>query len=45
MMIYKIVPSVDYDQWLKYFNTKINEPTNQNSLKPPKLLRQRIRKW
>ena len=28
MMIHKITPSVDYNQW-----PKLNEPTNQNSMK------------
>ena len=29
---------------VKHLNTQLNEPTNQNSLKSPKLLSQRIRK-
>ena len=44
MIIYKITPTVDYNQWLKRLNTQLIEATNQNSLKPPKLLSQRRRK-
>ena len=33
MMMHKIIPSVDNNYWLKRFNTKLNEPTNQNSSK------------
>ena len=28
--------SVDYNQWLKFFDTQFNGPTNQNSRKVPK---------
>ena len=42
-MIHKISSSVDYN-WFKRLDTQLNEPTNQNLVKVPKLLRQRIRK-
>ena len=42
MIIYLIIPSVDKNQWLKRLETQFNEPTNQNSIKAPKLLIQRI---
>ena len=44
MMIHKIIPSVDFNEWLKHVDTQLNEPTNQNSIKALKLLIQRIRK-
>ena len=34
--IHKIIPSVDYNLWLKRLNTELNKPTNQNSIKLPK---------
>ena len=40
-IIHKITTSIDYNQWL---NTQLNEQTNKNSIKSPKLLSQRIRK-
>ena len=43
-MIHIITPSADYNKWLKRLNTQLNDPTNQNSLKYPKLLSQRIKK-
>ena len=33
------ITSVDYDQWLKRWDTQLTEPTNQN-LKSPKMLSQ-----
>ena len=36
--------SVDYNQWLKRLDTQLNKPTNQNSLKSPKLANQLIEK-
>ena len=39
MMIDKITPFVDYNWGLKRFNTKINDPSNQNSLKVPKVIK------
>ena len=44
MMIYKINPSVNYNQWLKRFDNQLKEPTNQSLIKVPKSLIQRIRK-
>ena len=35
-MIHKITPSVDY--WLKHLNTRLNELSNQNSIKIPKVV-------
>ena len=35
-------PSEDYNYWLERFDTQVNESTNQNSLKSPKLFSQRI---
>ena len=32
-------PSVDYDKWLKSLDTELNEPTNQNLIKVPKVVR------
>ena len=40
----KIIPSVDYNYWLTFSDTQLNEPTNQNSIKDSKLLDQRIKK-
>ena len=37
MLILKITPFVDYKNWLKRFNTQLSEPTNQNSIKVPKV--------
>ena len=39
MMINKINPSVDYSYWLKHLNTQPKEPTNQNSVEVPKLVK------
>ncbi len=33
MMIHKIAPSEDYNQWLKRLDTQLTEATNQNSIK------------
>ncbi len=44
MIINKIIPSVGYKLLLKRLETKLNEPTNQNLYKSPKLLEHRIRK-
>ena len=43
MMIHKITPTFDYNQWLKRFDTQLNEPTNQIQCKSPRLS-YRIRK-
>ena len=37
-MIHKITPSVDDKLGLKRLDTQINEPSNQNSLKVPKIV-------
>ena len=39
MMTHKIAPAVDINQWLKRSNTQLNKPTNQNSVKVPKVVR------
>ena len=39
MMILKITPPVEYNKCLKRLDTKQNEPTNQNSLKVPKVVK------
>ena len=44
MTIHKITTSVDYNLCLKRLNIQLYEPNNQNSLKTPKLISQRIRK-
>ena len=36
MMIHKITHSVDYNLLLKRFETQLNKPTNQNSIKVQK---------
>ena len=35
MMIHKINPLADCNQWLKSLETQLNEPTDHNSLKDP----------
>ena len=37
MMIHKINPSLVCNKWLKRLDIQLNEPTNQNSLKVPKV--------
>ena len=37
ILIHKSIPSVGYNQWLKCLNTHLNELTNQNSMKVPKV--------
>ena len=39
MMINKITPFVDNIKWLKGLDTQLNEPTNQNLIKVPKVVR------
>ena len=36
-MIHKITPSVDYINWMKLRKTQLNELTNQNLIKVPKV--------
>ena len=31
--------SADYNRWLKHLDTQLNEPTNQNSIKAPKVVK------
>ena len=38
MMIHIITPIVDYNLWLKRLDTQFSEPTNQNSVKVPKVV-------
>ena len=35
----QITPSVDYNCWLKRWDTQLDETTNQNSLKVPKVFK------
>ena len=44
MMIHKITTSVDYNKWLKRLDTQLNQPTNQNSIKVPKVVKQTNKK-
>ena len=37
MIIHKITHSVDYNYWLKRLDNQLNEATNQNSIKVPKV--------
>ena len=36
-MIHKFTPYVDYNQWLKRLDTQLNEQTNTNIIKVPKV--------
>ena len=38
-MKHKITPSVDYSQYLKRLDTKLNKPTNQIQLKVPNVVK------
>ena len=38
MMIHKITPSLDYNLWFKCLDTQLNNPTNKNSVKVPKVV-------
>ncbi len=40
----KIILCVDYNLLLKRLDTHINEPTNQNSIKVPKVIKQQKKK-
>ena len=44
MILHKITPSVEYHLWLKRLDTQLNKPTNQNTLKGPKIDKQTIKK-
>ena len=37
MITHKIIPSVNYNKWLKRLNTQLNELTKKNSIKVPKV--------
>ena len=39
MMILRITLSVYYNLWLKRLDTHLNEPTNKNSIKVPKVVK------
>ena len=36
-MIHKIIPFVDYNSLLKRLDTQLNEPTNKNLIKVPRV--------
>ena len=38
MIIHKILFFVDYNKWLKRLDTQLNNPTNQNLIKDPKVV-------
>ncbi len=38
MMILTIIPSIDYNKWLKRLDSKLNEQSNKNSFKVPKVV-------
>ena len=42
--ITKKSPSVDYNEWLKRFDTQLNEPTIQNAIKVPKAVKPKNKK-
>ena len=44
MMIHKITSYVDYNYWLKPLDTQLNESTNYNSIKVPKVVKPTIKK-
>ena len=39
MVIQKVIPFVDKTRWLKHLYTQLNKPTNQNSIKVPKIVK------
>ena len=39
VMILKITPSLDFNQWLKCLDTHLNEPSNKNSMKVPEVIK------
>ena len=39
MMFHKVIPAVDCGKWLKRLDTQLNEPTNQNSIIAPKVVK------
>ena len=44
MLIHKINPSIDYNKWMKRLDIQLNEATNQNLLKVPKVVKQANKK-
>ena len=38
MMIHKITPNVDYNQWSELSETQLNESTDRNSIQVPKVV-------
>ena len=38
-IMHKIIFSLDYKQWLKCLDTQLNKPTNQNSIKVPRVVK------
>ena len=44
-ILHEIIPSVDYNLWLKRLHTQLNESMNQDLIKVPKVVKtQQIRK-
>ena len=35
----QVTPSVGYNQWLKHLDTQLNDSTNQNEIKVPKVVK------
>ena len=44
MMIHETIPSVDYNQRLKSLDNQLNDPTNQNSIKVPNVVKPKNKK-
>ena len=44
IMLNEITSYIDYNKWLKRLDTKLKEPTNQNALKAPKVVKPTNRK-
>ena len=43
-MKHKIIHSVDYNWWLKRLDTQLNETTNQNYIKVPRIAKSKNKK-
>ena len=43
-MIHKIITFVDYNMWLRRLDTQLDKPTNENSIKDPKVVEPTNRK-
>ena len=39
MCILRMMSIVDYNEWLKRWNTELNKPTNKNFMKVPKVVK------